>query len=95
MITNNLLIKLKERNNENIAVIKAELLSMKEKIEVLQDLQVQSDILNNESSYDILLITKFSSLDDMNAYLTHPVHIELSKYIQSVMATVAAVCYES
>lgn len=95
MITNNLLIKVKEPRNENIEAIKAALLSMEGKIEVLKDLQVQSDIINNESSYDVLSITKFSSLEDMNAYLIHPVHVEASQSIQNTIAAVATVCYES
>ncbi|MHB8066099.1 MAG: Dabb family protein, partial [Ruminiclostridium sp.] len=65
------------------------------KIEVLRDLQVEVDIRRGESSYDIMLITKFASMEDMDAYLVHPVHVEVSKYILSVMETGAAVCYES
>lgn len=30
----------------------------------------------------------------MGAYLVHPVHVEVSKYILRVMETGAAVCYE-
>lgn len=95
MITNNLLIKLKDRNNETIEETKAALLSMKGKIEMLQDLQVQSDILNTQSSYDVLYITKFSSLEDMNSYQMHPVHVGVLTNIQPLIETVATVCYES
>lgn len=95
MITNNLLIKLKEQNNEIIVKTNAMLLSMKGEIEVFCDLQVEVDIRHGESSYDILLITKFASMEDMDAYLVHPVHVEVSKYILSVMETGVAVCYES
>lgn len=95
MIINNLLIKLKERNNETIMKTKAALLSMEGKIETLRDLQVEVDIRNSESSYDILLVTKFDSMEDMDLYLVHPIHIEVSKYILSVMETGSAVCYES
>ncbi|ATW23534.1 Dabb family protein [Candidatus Formimonas warabiya] len=95
MITNNLLIKLKERNNENVAKAKDVLLSMKGKIEVLRDLQVEVNIRHGESSYDILLITKFSCLEDLESYLVHPIHVEVSKYIAGVLESGAAVCYES
>ncbi|MBE5982661.1 Dabb family protein [Lacrimispora sp. AGF001] len=95
MITNNLLIKLKERNNENIEKTKAALLSMQGKIEVLIEVQVETDILNKEVSYDVLLITKFATLEDMNAYITHPDHIDAYQSIQHLIETVASVCYES
>jgi hypothetical protein len=95
MITNNLLLKLKERNSENIAKTRDVLLSMQGKIEFLRDLKVEQDIRHGESSYDIVLIAQFSSMDDFNAYLVHPVHVEVAKYIASVLESAAAVCYES
>lgn len=95
MITNNLLIKLKTRNGDNVARVKEVLLSMKGKIEVLKDIQVETNIRNSESSYDLLLVTHFTSMADMEAYLTDPVHVEVSKYIGSVIEAGASVCYES
>ncbi len=58
MITNNLLLKLKERNSENIAKTRDVLLSMQGKIEFLRDLKVELDIRHGESSYDIVLIAQ-------------------------------------
>lgn len=57
------------------------LLSMQGKIEFLRDLKVEVDIRHGESSYDIALIAKFDSMEDFNAYLVHPVRVEVSKYI--------------
>ncbi|WP_312432350.1 Dabb family protein [Lacrimispora sp.] len=94
MITNTLLIKLKERNNETIEKTKSMLLSMEGKIEILRGIQVQVDIRHGESSYDILLITHFSSMEDMEAYLINPVHVEVSKYIAGVLESGASVCFE-
>lgn len=94
MITNTLLIKLKERNNEIIEKTKSKLLSMDGKIEVLRGIQVQVDLRGEESSYDILLNTHFSSMEDMEAYLINPVHVEVSKYIASVLESGASVCFE-
>lgn len=94
MITNTLLIKLKERNNETIEKTKSMLLSMEGKIEVLRGIQVQVDIRHGESSYDILLITHFFSMEDMEDYLINPVHVEVSKYIASVLESGASVCFE-
>ena len=85
MITNTLLIKLKERNNETIEKTKSVLLSMEGKIEVLRGIRVQVDMRRGESSYDVLLITHFSSMEDMEAYLINPVHVEVSKYIAGVL----------
>jgi hypothetical protein len=95
MITNNLLLKLKERNNENIIKARDVLQSMQGKIELLRDLKIEMDIRHGASSYDIMLIAQFASMEDFDAYLAHPVHIEVAKYIASVLESTAAVCYES
>lgn len=92
MITNTLLIKL--NSYEEIEKTKFTLLSMKGEIPVLKYLQVETDIRRGTSSYDILLITKFNSLKDMETYLSDPVHLEVSKYIATVMVSGASVCYE-
>ena len=34
-------------------------------------------------------------MEDFDAYLIHPVHIEVAQYIVGVLETGAAVCYES
>lgn len=95
MITNNLLIKLKERNIENIMKTREVLLGMQGKIEVLRDIKVELDIRYGESSYDMILITQFDSMEDFDTYLAHPIHVEVSKYIANVLETGAAICYES
>lgn len=94
MIVNNLLLRLKERDSESILKAKNALLSMKGKIGVLIDLQAEVNIRHGGSSYDIILITKFASMKDLDAYLVHPVHVEVAKYIGSVVDIQAAVCYE-
>lgn len=93
MVTNTLLIKLKDRENADQA--KATLLSMEGKIDALRDIQVEIDISRGPASYDILLVTRFATMEDMKIYLAHPVHVEVSKYIVSVMESSAAVCYEN
>ncbi len=94
MIVNNLLLRLRERDNESILKARNALLSMKGKIGVLDDLQVEVNIRDGEASYDIILITKFASMEDLDAYLVHPVHVEAAKYIGNVVDIQAAVCYQ-
>jgi hypothetical protein len=95
MITNTLLLKLKDRNKENIAKARDVLLGMQGRIEVLRDLKVAADIRHGPSSYDLMLIVKFDSMEDLNVYLTNPVHVGVGKYIAGVVDTSASVCYES
>ncbi len=93
MIINNLLLKLRNRDTDNIKKTQEVLLSMRGKIEVLIDIQAEINIRPGESNYDIILITKFSSLEDLDKYLIHPNHLEVAKFIGSVLDTQASVCY--
>ncbi|QDR79526.1 Dabb family protein [Sporomusa termitida] len=95
MIINNLLLKLKDRSPENITKSRGVLLSMQGKIEELVDLKVEVNVRPGASAYDILLIAKYESMADFEAYLVHPVHVEVGKYIANVLESSAAVCYES
>lgn len=94
MIINNLLLKLKDRSPENIEKARNMLLSMKGKIENLVDLKVEVNIRSGPSSYDILLIAEFVSLESFEGYLVHPVHVQVGQYIAGVLENSASVCYE-
>lgn len=94
MIVNNLLLKLKNRDAENIKKTQEVLLSMEGKIEVLLDIQSQVNIRPSQTAYDLILITKFASLEDMDAYLAHPAHLEVAKFIGNVLDTQSSVCCE-
>lgn len=94
MIVNHLLLKLKDRTSENINMAADVLRSMQGKIEPLRGLQVETDIRRGEKSYDILLVARFNSMKDFDAYLAHPVHVEVATYIAGVLDQGASVCYE-
>ncbi|OBZ19033.1 stress protein [Bacillus sp. FJAT-27264] len=95
MITNNMMIRLKDRSPENIAKTREVLLSMRGQIETLRDLKVDVDIRHEQSSYDLMFVAKYDSMAGFDAYMVHPFHVEVSQYIGSVIDTGASVCYES
>lgn len=92
MVINNVLLKLKD--SDNAKEVQSVLLGMKGKIEVLIEIQVEENIRFGQSSYDLLLITKFASIEDMDRYLSHPIHLEVASYIGSVLDQQASLCYE-
>ncbi|MBL4932802.1 Dabb family protein [Clostridium paridis] len=94
MIVNNLLLKLKNREEDTIRRTQEVLLSMRGKIEVLMDIQVEVNIRPGQSNYDLILITKFESLEALDVYLSHPAHLEVAKFIGSILDTQASVCYK-
>jgi hypothetical protein len=93
MITHIVFFKLKDTRNAKKA--SEVLLGLKGKILQLRHLEVGIDILHSDRSYDLALVTKFDSLEDMKAYQTHPVHEEVSNYMASVRESSVTVDYQS
>jgi hypothetical protein len=89
MITHIVCFKLKDRSPESIASARAKLL-------VLRHLEVGADVIRSERSFDIALVTRFDSLEDLQTYQVHPCHGgDVAPYMRSVSEAVVSVDYES
>jgi len=96
MITHIVFFKLIHRSPESLAKARNVLMSMAGKIPQLRYLEVGVDVLHSPRSYDLALITKFDSLEDLEAYQVDPYHREeVVKYIKTVTDSSVAVDYES
>ncbi len=95
MITHIVFFKLADRSSSNVDKARDVLMSMDGKIPQLRHLEVGIDILHTQRSYDLALVTKFDSMEDMDAYQTHPVHVDVASYMASVRESAVAVDYES
>ena len=96
MITHIVLFKLKERTPEGIDKAREILLSMEGRVEQLRYLEVGVDRIHSERSADIALVTKFDSLDELQAYQVHPYHAtEVAAYMKSVSSSVVTADYET
>ncbi|WP_276356415.1 Dabb family protein [Cohnella caldifontis] len=95
MLTHIVLFKLKDRSPENIENTAQVLRDMEGKIEELLSIEVGTDVVHSERSYDIALTTKFANLDALKAYQVHPVHQKVIEHIASVRDSQASVDYES
>ena len=70
------------------------LLSMEGKIPQLKGLEVGVDVLHSQRSYDLALITKFDSLEDMNAYAVSEYHVNsVLKYLKPMIEISKTVDY--
>ena len=93
MLTHIVLFKLKDPRNVQKA--RDVLLGMKGRIPQLRHIEAGVDVLRSERSYDLALITKFDSIDDMKTYQAHPAHVEVLKYMTEVRESSVTVDYES
>lgn len=82
MLTHIVFFKLKSRDKKSIEEAKNILLSMENKIPLFKSFQVGEDVIHSARAYDLALVTTFDSLEDMEAYQIHPVHVN---EVQAVM----------
>ncbi len=95
MIKHIVCFKLKNNSQEKKEEAKARLLSMKENVSLLRDIEVGTDFLGSPRSYDVILQV---TLDDKNAldlYQKDEYHCSYVKtYMHEVMESSIAVDYE-
>jgi hypothetical protein len=96
LITHIVFFKLKEPASSNIAELQKLLISMTGKIPMLRHIEVGIDQIRSERSYDVALLTRFDSLEDLNSYQLHPFHAnEVLPYVKSACSSVVAVDYST
>ena len=96
MITHIVLFKLSDPKPEIIAATRDLLLSMDGKVPQLRHLEVGVDLVRSERSYDLALVTKFDSLDELKSYQVDPYHAgTILPHMRSVCSAIVAVDYES
>lgn len=78
---------------ENALEMKAKLENLVGKIDVLRSLEVGSNELHTDASYDMVLTTTFDNEADMKAYAAHPLHVEVSTFCKSIRLARVTVDY--
>ncbi len=96
MITHIVLFKLSDPSPANLNQTRELLLSMADKIPQLRHLEAGVDVIRSERSYDLGLVTKFDSLDDLQAYQVHPYHAgQVVPHMKKVASASVAVDYQT
>ncbi|BBI34885.1 Dabb family protein [Cohnella abietis] len=95
MITHIVMFKLKDNSPEAVNRTVQVLRNMEGKIDELRHIEVGTDILHSERSYDIALVTKFDSMDALQVYQVHPEHKKVIEHMTSVREASVSVDYES
>ncbi len=96
MITHIVFFRLNDPAPRNVSEAKEMLLGMEGKIPQLRHLEVGVDLVRSERSYDLALVTKFDSMEDLKSYQVHPYHADtIVPYVKSVSTSVVTVDYQS
>jgi len=96
MITHIVLFKLSDPTPDTITATRDLLLSMDGKVPHLRHLEVGVDLVRSERSYDIALVSRVDSLDELRAYQIDPYHAgTILPHMRSVCSAIVAADYES
>lgn len=96
MITHVVLMHFKSENKQqNIAQAQDMLLSMVGKVESLRHLEVGLNVVESDRALDLALVTRFDDLAGLESYQNHPVHVEVKRFLATVLERSFVVDYES
>lgn len=69
---------------QNMEYIRDRLMTLPAIIPQIKRMEIGFDIGRTEMSYDMLLLTEFESMADLDIYKNHPDHVAVSKYVAKV-----------
>lgn len=82
-------------DKEQAKIVKQKLETLPSVISEIKHYEIGINMIESDRAYDMVLISKFDSMDDLENYATHPAHEEVLQYIRSVASSIVAVDYES
>jgi len=80
--------------NENAKIIKEKLEALVGVIPEIVELEVGIDILGTNQSYDVVLVSEFKNLQELDTYAKHPEHVKVGEFVGKVRKDRVAVDYE-
>ena len=93
MVTHVVLFKMKSERAEDAASLAGRLKSMSSDLPMLRGLEVGVNEVASARAYDVALIARFDSMQDLQAYSMHPKHREVLAYVTEVTSSVVAADY--
>ena len=94
MITHIVCFKLKVPLTETAKKNADMLRGLEGKIDVIRSLEVGTDIIHNERSFDIALTATFDSIEDLQVYRQHPEHVKAAEFLKEASVRIISVDYE-
>lgn len=95
MIKHIVMWNIKEENKEeNMKEMKKRLEDLNGKIEEIVNIEVGINNNTSDSKMDIVLFSEFKTLEDLNTYQKHPLHLEVGKFVKEIVTDRKVVDYE-
>ena len=94
MVKHIVMFKLADKNPENLDQAIAALNSLRGNIETLKFIEIGTDFLSSERSYDIVLTAFFDNHEGLKAYAGHKNHLPVVEKMRSLCSSSIVVDYE-
>ena len=95
MVKHIVMFKLAEKNQESLSQAMMALNSLRGNIETLKSLELGTDFLNSERSYDLVLTAFFDDREGLKTYANHKNHIPVVEKMRSLCSSSIVVDYET
>ncbi len=95
MVKHIVMFKLAEKNQKNMDQAIAALNSLRENIETLKFLELGTDFLGSERSYDIVITAFFDDREGLKIYAGHKNHLPVVEEMRSLCSSSIVVDYET
>ena len=83
-----------EQKEQNKREMKKRLEALPGKIDVIRSMQVGINVKESERAFDVVLVSTFDNLEDLETYRVHPSHQEFVAYLAQIRDKTASVDYE-
>ena len=97
MITHIVFIRLKGYNSKEKSEIlnrlNTMLMELEAKIDAIESLETGLNFNTRPSAYDLALIVKLQSKEDIDVYRTHPEHVKVLEYMKTLNLETGVVDY--
>ncbi len=80
--------------SENIALVRDSLYALVDIIDQIKKMEIGVDISGTDASMDLVLLTEFESVEDLNAYAVHPEHVKVAGYVRKVVESRVVLDYD-
>lgn len=95
MIKHIVCFKLKDNSEEMLSKTKLVLMSMKDNVPTVKDIEVGVDFLHSPRSYDIFLAVTLESREALDEYQNDTYHVEVvKKHMHAVMESSVALDFD-
>ena len=94
MVKHIVMFKLTEKTSQNMEIATDSLRSLENKIETLKFIEIGTDFLESDRSYDIVLTAHFENQEGLKTYSSHENHLPVVKIMRSLCSSSVVVDYE-